>query len=102
MKARRIGKYLVMDPRVCFGKLTFKGSRLPVEIVLYHLAKGKSIESILKDWPYLEREAVSEAITLSRRALLERYGSKSLFFNERIRRRKTPAGQCNVPSARRR
>ena len=58
MAAVSVGKHLIIDPRVCHGKLTFKGTRLPVESVFYCLSKGRTIESILEDWPYLRREAV--------------------------------------------
>jgi uncharacterized protein (DUF433 family) len=70
--ARNVGQYLVNDPEICHGQLTFKGTRLPVETVLNWLAKGKTLESILVDWPYLKREAVAEAVQLATAALLER------------------------------
>jgi uncharacterized protein (DUF433 family) len=60
-----VGKHLVIDPRVCFGKLTFKGTRVPVETVLACLTQGRTIKSILESWPYLKREAVEEAIQLA-------------------------------------
>jgi uncharacterized protein (DUF433 family) len=60
-----VGHYLVADPQVCFGKLTFKGTRLPVNTVLSFLAQGYSIRRIQKNWPYLEREAIEEAIKLA-------------------------------------
>src|SRR5262249_34890377 len=72
MAARKVGQYLVNDPEICHRQLTFKGTRLPVETVLNWLAKGKTLESILADWPYLKREAVAEAVQLATAALLER------------------------------
>ena len=65
MKRVEVGRFLVNDPRVCHGQLIFKGTRVPVETVLYWLAKGKTIESVLEDWPYLVREAIEEAIQLA-------------------------------------
>jgi uncharacterized protein (DUF433 family) len=65
MAAREVGQYLIKDPEICHGQLTFKGTRLPVETVLNWLAKGKTLESILVDWPYLKREAVTEAVRLA-------------------------------------
>src|SRR6266540_6643925 len=38
MKPLEIGHYLVVDPGVCHGKLTFKGTRVPVETILNRLA----------------------------------------------------------------
>jgi uncharacterized protein (DUF433 family) len=72
-----IGKHLVIDPRVCFGKLTFKGTRVPVETVLVSLTEGRTIKSILGSWPYLKREAVEEAIQLAAVAWPEMMQEKS-------------------------
>jgi uncharacterized protein (DUF433 family) len=60
-----VGKHLVADPRVCFGKLTFQGTRVPVNTVLALLAIGRSIDDILTSWPYLKRAAIEEAIRLA-------------------------------------
>jgi uncharacterized protein (DUF433 family) len=73
MVAREVGQYLVVDSRVCHGKLTFKGTRVPVSTVLVYLAKGRNVEEIVRDWPQLKREAVVEAIHLAAEALVERY-----------------------------
>ncbi len=73
MKPREIGRFLVVDPGICHGKLTFKGTRVPVETVLNCLAKGRDIDEILAGWPELKREAIIEAVHLARVALIERY-----------------------------
>ena len=73
MDPLEIGKHLIIDPRVCFGKLTFKGTRVPVETVLNRLGKGRSIDEILKSWPELRRAAITEAIHLAAASLVERY-----------------------------
>ena len=39
MSLLEVGKHLVIDPGVCFGKLTFRGTRVPVEAVLARLAR---------------------------------------------------------------
>lgn len=62
MKRLEVGKFLIVDPGVCHGKLTFKGTRVPVSTVLTFLSTGDSIEDILRNWPELSREAVEEAI----------------------------------------
>lgn len=61
----RVGKHLIADPRVCHGKLTFKGTRVLVQAVLYHLARGESIEAIREAWPALSPEAIKEALHLA-------------------------------------
>ena len=40
MNRIEIGEYLVVDPEVCHGQLTFKGTRIPVETVLTFLSMG--------------------------------------------------------------
>jgi uncharacterized protein (DUF433 family) len=62
MNPIEIGKHLVIDPNICFGKLTFRGTRVPVEAVLVRLAQGKTIKYVQESWPYLGKEAVEEAI----------------------------------------
>lgn len=73
MEPVEVGKYLIMHPGICHGQLTFKGTRVPVETVLYFLSTGRTIDQILEGWPELTREAVVEAILLAREALVERH-----------------------------
>jgi len=73
MKPVRVGRYLIKDPGVCHGKLTFKGTRVPVETVLNRLGRGRSVDEILQAWPELRRAAIAEAIHLATATLVERY-----------------------------
>lgn len=73
---KEIGHYLVVDPEICHGKLTFKGTRIPVETVLTFLSTGDSIESILKNWPRLKREAVEEAVKHAAQLVRKRYSMR--------------------------
>lgn len=65
IERHEIGDYLVADPEICHGRLTFKGTRIPVSTVLTFLGMGDSIDEILEDWPQLSREAVLEALRLA-------------------------------------
>lgn len=69
----KVGNYLLVHPGVCFGQLTFDGTRVPVETVLLYLAKGRTIDQILESWSELTREAVVEAMRLAATALVKRY-----------------------------
>jgi uncharacterized protein (DUF433 family) len=73
VKRQEIGKYLVIDPEVCHGQLTFKGTRVPVSTVLTFLARGESIDDMLKEWPRLSREAILEALQLAADLVAEQY-----------------------------
>ena len=64
-----VGSHLVFDSEICHGQLTFKGTRVPVDTVLTFLAKGYSVDQLLRSWPELTRSAVEEAIHLASRAL---------------------------------
>lgn len=73
MTTIEIGSYLVIDPEICHGQMTFKGTRVPVDTVLTFLAKGYTIEQLLRSWPELNRPAIEEAINLASHSLQERY-----------------------------
>ncbi|MET4292787.1 uncharacterized protein (DUF433 family) [Bradyrhizobium sp. LB8.2] len=53
---------ITMDPAGCTGKACIRGLRFPVARLLGLLAVGEPRESILNDYPYLEREDIDEAL----------------------------------------
>lgn len=66
-----LGQYVVADPKICHGKLTFKGTRIFVADVLEMVADGMDWETIIREWHgNITREAIAEAITLAAKALL--------------------------------
>ncbi|MEW5985661.1 MAG: DUF433 domain-containing protein [Chloroflexota bacterium] len=77
MLKREIGNYLVIDPEICHGQITFKGTRIPVDTALAFLAKGYAIDQLLRSWPELSRPALEEAIQLANQALQTRYSMPS-------------------------
>jgi uncharacterized protein (DUF433 family) len=81
-KPVRVGKYLIVHPNVCFGRLTFDPTRVPVEVVMAYLAKGQTIERLMAGWPRVTREAITEAIELAAAALAERYNNQAEADNE--------------------
>lgn len=58
MKFERI----TINPNVCTGKPSIRGLRFPVSRLLGLMASGETKESILKAYPYLEAEDISEAL----------------------------------------
>ena len=44
------------DPEVMNGELVFAGTRVPVEILVQHLAAGDSLDKFLDDFPTVSRE----------------------------------------------
>ena len=50
------------DPRIMGGKPTIRGMRVTVGTVVGLIGAGKSIEQVLADYPYLERDDVLQAL----------------------------------------
>jgi len=46
------------DPRICGGEPCVKGTRIPVHIVLGHLAAGDDRETILKNFSRITEEDI--------------------------------------------
>jgi uncharacterized protein (DUF433 family) len=68
---RVLGRYVVADPAVCHGQLTFRGTRIFVADVLEQVASGMAWESIVVSWRGAVSEAaIAEAVRLAREALL--------------------------------
>ena len=44
------------NPKVINGALVFSGTRVPVEILIQHLAAGESLEDFLEGFPSVSRE----------------------------------------------
>ena len=55
-----------IDPRVCNGNPVIRGTRIPVAVVLDHLAAGETWESILDGFPELTREDISATLVFAR------------------------------------
>lgn len=50
------------DPRVMGGKPAIRGMRVTVGTIVGLIGAGRSIEQVLADYPYLEREDVLQAL----------------------------------------
>ena len=61
-KPTLVGKHLVVDPRVCHGALTFRGTRVPVATILSYVARGFSLAYLGKSWPEVSAKAIEEAL----------------------------------------
>ena len=54
---------ITFDPQVMGGKPCIRGMRVTVGEVVGLIAAGKTIEEVLAEYPYLEREDVLEALS---------------------------------------
>ena len=68
----QIGRYIVADPQVCHGKLTFRGTRIFVSDVLEQVERGLPWDTIVEEWEgKVPHEAIAEAVRLARESFLE-------------------------------
>ena len=49
---------IVSDPSICGGKPCVRGTRIPVHIVLSHLAAGENYDTVLKHFPRITHEDI--------------------------------------------
>ena len=52
---------ITQDPAVMGGKACIRGQRVTVGMIVGQIGAGRTIEEILADYPYLEREDVLQA-----------------------------------------
>ena len=53
---------IVQDPAVMGGKPCIRGYRITVGVIVGQMGAGRTIENLLIDYPYLEREDILEAL----------------------------------------
>jgi len=53
---------ITWKPDVMGGKPCIRGMRVTVGMIVGQVGEGRSIESLLSDYPYLEREDVLQAL----------------------------------------
>ncbi len=54
--------HITVDPQIAHGKACFRGTRVPVAVVLANLAAGLSSEDIVRSYPTLSPAAVQAAL----------------------------------------
>jgi uncharacterized protein (DUF433 family) len=63
---------ITINPEMCFGKPCIRGMRFPVSTLLGYLASGMSMEEIIEDFPFLEKEDFLEALGFAAQFLEDR------------------------------
>ena len=56
---------ITLDPDICNGKPTLRGTRITVESVLDYLAAGDTAEEILTEFPSLEAADIQAALAFA-------------------------------------
>lgn len=49
---------IVVDPELCGGEPCIKGTRIPIHIILSHMAAGDTEENILKNFPGITHQDI--------------------------------------------
>ena len=73
MKSHPLLERISIDPRVCFGKPTVRGTRIWVSLILDLLAGGMSMGELLEAYPQLTAEDILAAIAYGAEMSRERY-----------------------------
>lgn len=72
MSTKLIGRYIVIDPEICHGKPTFRGTRVMVSQVLEMVASGMAWRTIIEQYhDSLTKEAIAEAVSLAGKVFSE-------------------------------
>jgi uncharacterized protein (DUF433 family) len=53
---------ITRNPEVMEGRACIRGMRVTVGMIVGQIGAGRSIEDVLEDFPYLEREDILEAL----------------------------------------
>lgn len=55
-------KRITFDPQIMGGRACIRGMRIPVSVIVGQIAHEATVEEILRDYPDLTREDITEAI----------------------------------------
>lgn len=70
----KISSFIVKDKHVLNGVPCFKGSRVPIYVILDHISAGWEINGLMKAFPTVKKEYISSLI---------KYYSDKFFLNEK-------------------
>ena len=65
---KEFGIYIISNPQICGGELTFKGTRILMKGVLQQLERGLAFEEIIEEW---HNKINKEAIQLANKAFFK-------------------------------
>ncbi|BBM68605.1 DUF433 domain-containing protein [Rhodothermus marinus] len=53
---------ITINPEICLGQPTIRGTRITVSTILKLLASGKTVQEVLEAYPELEAEDIYQAL----------------------------------------
>lgn len=75
MNMSKLSDFINVDRNIQFGKPVFKGTRVPVQSLFWHLQEGISIHDFLEDFPSVSLEQAQRVIA---------WGAKHFEFPESV------------------
>lgn len=54
--------YITSNPKILGGKLVIKGTRIPIDQIVFLLKNGFTLEAIKEEYPQLDMETLSRAV----------------------------------------
>lgn len=54
--------YITSDPNIMGGSPVIRGTRVPIEVILYCLKEGYSVEELHKHYPWVDSKTFAGAI----------------------------------------
>lgn len=70
-----IKDYISKDPDILGGLVVFKGTRVPVESLFWHLEKGISLDSFLEDFDTVSKEQAIAVLEIASKDIEKLYAS---------------------------
>lgn len=71
---------ITVDPNICHGKLTVRGLRYPVEVILDLLASNMTHAQILEDYEDLEEEDLLACLLFAKKMIQVKHIGKLVAF----------------------
>ena len=69
MNDEQLAGRIELDPLVCAGKPVIRGTRIPVSVILDHVAEAHTWEEIVAAFPELTREDVRASIVYAKASI---------------------------------
>jgi uncharacterized protein (DUF433 family) len=65
---------IVKNPDILGGEPVFRGTRVPLKILIEYLEGGDTLDQFLEQYPSVSRELAGDAIEEARSSLISRLG----------------------------
>lgn len=73
-----MGQHITSDPDILGGTPVIKGTRVPMERILFLLKDGYTLEAIHEDYPHIDLHTLSSAIDEAIAALTTTFHAKKV------------------------